>query len=316
MQGTVSANLSFSQSGKPDIRHSSMGRNGTFWTPPQNHSSNFADLVDNKKLPKPNKAPAANNCNSSKASAKNLDSPLSSLVQDRSVRFVKPIKNGRSIAARPLVQPTGGSHSVVQRNGIHFNVQTTISSKRLHASGNPLPHWSHIEKDTPRNATSSQVAKSCHAPIDPNAAKDRKDRRRHGGANNALSSIDVSLPSQNEFQSDEFDLHDRKTHSRINEMLEQVYRSSIPHIARLSREEYAFVRFSQDLPDGEKFSVKIEKRASEVYCFFISPDPSVRNLLKNSMNKTLTMFRDLFPPGMKFSGKICLSFRDLYSSNS
>ena len=106
----------------------------------------------------------------------------------------------------------------------------------------------------------------------------------------------------NDFQTpDEFVSYNREKSLQQDNLLKSVSDGITPRISQLTKDGYVAIRFSQDLPDGKKYSVKIEKEQNEVHFSFISSDSLPVRYLEHTMSSLINLLQDSFPSEVTLS---------------
>lgn len=291
-------------------RHNALGKNGTFWMPPKS-SSSFAEIMgSNKKAAKTKQFNGSTFKTDAKSSSNNSqpirDQPHQ-VTEAKVPRFlnqsshVKFLSNNRPARSPHVSSLTTNPNSLSQHssklNSFAPAVNKATQMVVLDKTTSFKPNYSAPLKNSFHYKESGQ--------------NDEKRRGKGGGANRATPDCDAKLEC-NDFQtSDEFVSYKREKSLYQDQFLKSVSDGITPRICQLNKEGYFAIRFSQDLPDGKKYSVKIEKEQNEVHFSFISSDSHTRNLLEQTMSSLINLLKDSFPSEVTMRGRILSSFSEI-----
>lgn len=310
MENLITTKTSSLTGGGVSPRHNPLGKNGTFWMPPKS-SSSFAEVMGTKKKvanpEQSNRSTVKSKVQSTLRNPPPMDHRTKNVVESQKPRFfnqsngVKLLSSGNSVRS-PLIssfitKPNASSSHLAKLNSF-----ASVVNKNAHA----VP----LDKTTAYKSNHLTQLKSSFLYKD-TGQKEEKRRGRGGGANRASLDCDAPLDSKSFLAPDEFDSNNKeKSHLRDN-LLKSVSEGITPRISQLNKEGYVAIRFSQDLPDGKKYSVKIEKQEKEVRFNFISPDPSTRKILEHTMTSLINLLRDSFPSEVNIVGRTLKSFSEI-----
>ena len=308
MDNVVSTKLTTGKGGPGIPRHSSVGKNGTFWMPPKSAPASFAEVMGSKKNPSKQTKSSQNN----KTSHAGLPKVIPQVGGSRGNQSAKPSVGKFTNPAKSEMQFSQSKQGKV------FKLARTVlkDGARAPQTANPLASSPSAfnpsslfltEKQTFNKA--SFLAYTKHAFYCKNSeGKEEKERRKGGGANHA-SARDYGITTDN--QDESFDFQHRERSSPSDNLVLSFTSGILPRLSQISKDGYSAVRFSQDLPDGGKYSVKIEKFDDEVRFNFISPDSRIRDLLDETMDTILQTVRSSLSSDTKLTGEIFSSYRDL-----
>ncbi len=310
MENFNTPRVSFPTGGAIVPRHNALGKNGTFWMPPKS-SSSFAEIMgSNKKAAKTNQSNGSTLKTEPKSSSSNPQ-PTSHqprhITQPNVRRFlnqashVKLLSSDRP-ARNPHISSVTTKHNSSSSNSPKQNSFAPVANKAA-----PMVV---LDKTTANKSNYSGPLKNAFH-YKESGQNDEQRRRKGGGANHATSDCNAKLDS-NDFQTpDEFVSYKREKSLQQDNLLKSVSDGITPRISQLTKDGYVAIRFSQDLPDGKKYSVKIEKEQNEVHFSFISSDSHTRKILKHTMSSLINLLQDSFPSEVTLRGRILSSFSEI-----
>lgn len=265
--------------------HQSVGKNGTFWLPPEsqnNFSSKLKNLIKNPKT-------TENSAKQTQSNSSNVPSNQGSLAKSSSSPATSP--NGN------LNSQSRGTTSASSTNTSHPSGSTSAvnSSRSIHS---PLPPISTRNGDTSvlNSITTNRVLdkkgdaldgtlrdKDNHQQVGEKAEEEGQQKNgRHGTKNAQLVSTMALFENIDTFvtqvitraKSDNcFNQHSLK-------ILERIAREVAAKLAYLDKNDRKVVRMAIDLPNGSPLSIRIEQNASNLSLSFISDDSESVEVLK------------------------------------
>jgi hypothetical protein len=263
----------------PKIGHQTIGKNGSFWLPPDMQASSFHSHLKNYQGAK--QPPAQSNIDDQRTSVKgHKPSVLTSSNQSERAS----LRPNRS-TAKQFGLPAAKNHfpadtkGTITKSGIHSpsngnllgqirNVGTKLIPFSVPTKAHPVqpssPLLSHKSSVIVKNRSSEAMERDVKETITSKSLRRyldmREDEGRRDGAKSASSGlseesaagkfkkIDLDLESL-----DLSDLHFNQSFS------ESVLQKLLPLLAHNSRKETDIVRFSYDLPDGNQATIRLEK---------------------------------------------------------
>ena len=310
MENLNTPKVSFPTGGAVVPRHNALGKNGTFWMPPKS-SSSFAEIMgSNKKVAKTNQFNGPTLKTEAKSSSSNSQ-PTSHqprhLTETNVRSFLNQANHVKFLSSdRPVRSP--------------YLSSATTKPDSLSPNAPKLNSIIPVAKKTAPIVVSDKITankSSCPGPLKnsfhykESGQNDEKRRRKGGGANCAILDSNAKSDS-NDFQtSDEFFSYKREKSLEQDNLLKSVSDGITPRISQLTKEGYVAIRFSQDLPDGKKYSVKIEKEQNEVCISFISSDSNTRKMLERTMSSLINLLQGSFSNEVTLRGRILSSFSEI-----
>jgi len=288
----------------PKIGHQTIGKNGSFWLPPDMQASSFHSHLKNYQGAK--QQPAQSNIDDPRASGKGPKPsglPASNQPGGGILRANKSMANhhGLTTAKNHFPADTQGTHT---KNSIHSSSKGNLFGQVRHVgtqlapfsvptkahpvqSSSPLLslNSSVTVKNRPREATERDVkemipSKSLRRYLDVGGDGGRKDgtKSASGGLSEestagTFKKVDLDLESL-----DLSDLHFNQSFS------ESVLQKLLPLLDHNSRKETDVVRFSYDLPDGNQATIRLEKVHDQLDVAVVCPNHENYPWLKESLD--------------------------------
>lgn len=279
--------------------HQSVGKNGTFWLPPEsqnNFSSKLKNLIKNPKTSdnpakpaqsKPSNAPS-NQGSLVKSSSLPETSPKSNVNgQNRGVTVAStmntshPSGNTNAVNLSRSIHPP--LHPVSPRNG-DTSVLNNISTNRVLDKKGDAIEGSLRDKEN-------------HQQVGENVEEERQQKNgRHGTKNAHLASIMSLFENIDTFVTQVITRakSDNCFNQRSLKTLEYIAREVAAKLAYLDKNDRKVVRMAIDLPNGSPLSIRIEQNSSNLSLSFISDDSEsvevlkyIRDLLTGSKDNSL-----------------------------
>lgn len=310
MQPLVHNNLAAQKPNSGLVKHQAVGKNGTFWMPPKTSGSSFSEVMGTKKKSL-NSGKLQNVIKKNFNESKNADNKSGNAVGQRKFK-TQELKNLNQLKTSVTVKMNkvgkfSNQPNILNRQSSHIHSARPINRNlnlpnSIQALVNDKQH-----SFKPHNLTALKfglIKKD-------SGTKEEKERRKGGGADNATISSDVlkSLHRDESFQG--FHSRDQRESFVPENCLQSITREVSARISEVTTEKSTVLRFSQDLPNGGKYSVKIEKFNNEISISFITPDPDFRNLLQTSLNGMIQIFEETLPSSSIVNGHIFSSYREL-----
>tara|TARA_B100000927_G_C16458994_1_gene467066 strand:- start:869 stop:1828 length:960 start_codon:yes stop_codon:yes gene_type:complete len=272
--------------------HQQVGKNGSFWLPPEAKSEGFSTKLrdaDSKLGGKNDTKAALKNKVQTPAQAKikhsvreraetvlpQKSAPNSSFgkttpVQSRSKAFPFKSITGRGIGRQTLAIPNAIEPLLTQNQGLPTN-QTFKGNLR-------------------DSGIQSMLLKN---EVNPDAEAEVRDKRRnssHGIKSAFNEDMEVSFKTQLSLEvvGRELTAVSKKSSSQTRSFFEFAGKELLPRIAYFAKHDKKVVRFAMDLPNGSKLGVRIEKSKSGLrLCLISSDEKSQKNLeeLKGLLNE-------------------------------
>ena len=297
-------------------KHQSVGKNGTFWLPPKTTSTSFDEVMGSSKKTSNDKSSAksfentkqseskSNKQNQTITYSKKVQCPLVKNANVAKVSFQQLPKNSSNLS-----HPSASSHGVQSLLPKHINRNIQI----LHTD--KINHASNFDNKNTNKLNHTEPSKYVWSGKD-SGAKEEKNRRKGGGTNIATNLKDADNSIQSEGNPDGFDPNDRRDCQLQAQLGHSIIQGFSSRISRFAKDGFTVLRFSQDLPNGGKYSVKIEKANNEMLIHFISDQPMIRTLLESSMDSMIQVFKSSLSPHTNISSRILSSYRELTQTNS
>lgn len=262
--------------------HKSVGKNGSFWLPPEStnsFSSKLKDFSSNKSRPVPknqNKNSSPSDLSSRHAEGGRTQSKL--IVTQKLSRSVNSAKSNilQSTISNSNVKNTNGSTLQTQANLLP---QTTLPDTLL-SNKNQVTRGG--EKKPQGNDNLLSKDKEHQIVGDKEEQEGQKNGRDHGTKDATLSNLMYMTERLNLIFTQAASM--AKSENRFEEkslkLLEHLAREVVSKIATLDKNESKIVRMAFDLPNGSSLSVRIEKSASNLSISFITEDSEAQEVIE------------------------------------
>ena len=262
--------------------HKSVGKNGSFWLPPEStnsFSSKLKDFSSNKSRQVPknhNKNSPPSDLSSRYAEGGRTQSKL--IVTQKLSRSVNSAKSNilQSTISNSHVKNTNGSTLQTQTNLLP---QTTLQDTLL-SNKNQVTRGG--EKKPQGNDNLLSKDKEHQIVGDKEEQEGQKNGRDHGTKDATPSNLMYMTERLNLIFTQAASM--AKSENRFEEkslkLLEHLAREVVSKIATLDKNESKIVRMAFDLPNGSSLSVRIEKSASNLSISFITEDSEAQEVVE------------------------------------
>ena len=262
--------------------HKSVGKNGSFWLPPEStnsFSSKLKDFSSNKSRPVPknqNKNSSPSDLSSRHAEGGRTQSKL--IVKQKLSRSVNSAKSNilQSTISNSHIKNTNGSTLQTQTNLLP---QTTLQDTLL-SNKNQVTRGG--EKKPQGNDNLLSKDKEHQIVGDKEEQEGQKNGRDHGAKDATPSNLMYMTERLNLIFTQAASM--AKSENRFEEkslkLLEHLAREVVSKIATLDKNESKIVRMAFDLPNGSSLSVRIEKSTSNLSISFITEDSEAQEVIE------------------------------------
>ena len=262
--------------------HKSVGKNGSFWLPPEStnsFSSKLKDFSSNKSRQVPknhNKNSSPSDLSSRHAEGGRTQSKL--IVTQKLSRSVNSAKSNilQSTISNSHIKNTNGSTLQTQTNLLP---QTTLQDTLL-SNKNQVTRGG--EKKPQGNDNLLSKDKEHQIVGDKEEQEGQKNGRDHGTKDATLGNLMYMTERLNLIFTQAASM--AKSENRFEEkslkLLEHLAREVVSKIATLDKNESKIVRMAFDLPNGSSLSVRIEKSASNLSISFITEDSEAQEVIE------------------------------------
>jgi hypothetical protein len=297
-------------------KHQSVGKNGTFWLPPKTTSTSFDEVMGSSKKPSNGKSSAKSFENSKQSESKsNKQNPTIAISKKIESPLVKNI-NVAKVSYQQLPKNLSNlSHRSASSHRVHSLLPKDINRNSQILHTDKINHAANFDHKNTNKLNHTEPSKYVWSGKD-SGAKEEKNRRKGGGTDIATNLKDADNPIQSEGNMDGFDPNDPRDCDLQAKLGHSIVQGFSTRISRFAKDGFTVLRFSQDLPNGGQYSVKIEKANNEMLIHFISDQPIIRTLLENSMDSMIQVFKSSFSTQTNISSRILSSYRELTQTNS
>ena len=263
--------------------HKSVGKNGTFWLPPESANSFSSKLKDLSKknprsLPKnPQNAPASPAVRAKQGGSPNAQS---NLTVSRNLNRPTTVRNSH------ILQSTQ-SHSKPKNlsNNSGVQVQPNLLPRAFHGDGSIIGKNQvsrGVEKKSSESENLLSKDKENQMLVGDKEEHEGQKNTKHHGAKNAFSDLMHMTERLNLIFTQAASI--AKSESRLEEkslkLLEDLAREVATKIALLEKDESKIVRMAFDLPNGSALSVRIEQTPSNLSISFITQDAETQDVIE------------------------------------
>ena len=263
--------------------HKSVGKNGTFWLPPESANSFSSKLKDLSKknprsLPKnPQNAPASPAVRAKQGGSPNAQS---NLTVSRNLNRPATVRNSH------ILQSTQ-SHSKPKNlsNNSGVQVQPNLLPRAFHGDGSIIGKNQvsrGVEKKSSESENLLSKDKENQMLVGDKEEHEGQKNTKHHGAKNAFSDLMHMTERLNLIFTQAASI--AKSESRLEEkslkLLEDLAREVATKIALLEKDESKSVRMAFDLPNGSALSVRIEQTPSNLSISFITQDAETQDVIE------------------------------------
>ena len=263
--------------------HKSVGKNGTFWLPPESANSFSSKLKDLSKknprsLPKnPQNAPASPAVRAKQGGSPNAQS---NLTVSRNLNRPATVRNSH------ILQSTQ-SHSKPKNlsNNSGVQVQPNLLPRAFHGDGSIIGKNQvsrGVEKKSSESENLLSKDKENQMLVGDKEEHEGQKNTKHHGAKNAFSDLMHMTERLNLIFTQAASI--AKSENRLEEkslkLLEDLAREVATKIALLEKDESKIVRMAFDLPNGSALSVRIEQTPSNLSISFITQDAETQDVIE------------------------------------
>ena len=263
--------------------HKSVGKNGTFWLPPESANSFSSKLKDlskkNSRSPSknPQNNPALPNVQSKQDGSANAKS---NLTVSRNLNRPATVRNSQ------ILQSTQ-SHSKPKNlsNNSGVQVQPNLLPRAFHGDGSIIGKNQvsrGVEKKSSESENLLSKDKENQMLVGDKEEHEGQKNTKHHGAKNAFSDLMHMTERLNLIFTQAASI--AKSESRLEEkslkLLEDLAREVATKIALLEKDESKIVRMAFDLPNGSALSVRIEQTPSNLSISFITQDAETQDVIE------------------------------------
>jgi len=263
--------------------HKSVGKNGTFWLPPESANSFSSKLKDLSKknprsLPKnPQNAPASPAVRAKQGGSPNAQS---NLTVSRNLNRPATVRNSH------ILQSTQ-SHSKPKNlsNNSGVQVQPNLLPRAFHGDSSIIGKNQvsrGVEKKSSESENLLSKDKENQMLVGDKEEHEGQKNTKHHGAKNAFSDLMHMTERLNLIFTQAASI--AKSESRLEEkslkLLEDLAREVATKIALLEKDESKIVRMAFDLPNGSALSVRIEQTPSNLSISFITQDAETQDVIE------------------------------------
>jgi len=263
--------------------HKSVGKNGTFWLPPESANSFSSKLKDLSKknprsLPKnPQNAPASPAVRAKQGGSPNAQS---NLTVSRNLNRPATVRNSH------ILQSTQ-SHSKPKNlsNNSGVQVQPNLLPRAFHGDGSIIGKNQvsrGVEKKSSESENLLSKDKENQMLVGDKEEHEGQKNTKHHGTKNAFSDLMHMTERLNLIFTQAASI--AKSESRLEEkslkLLEDLAREVATKIALLEKDESKIVRMAFDLPNGSALSVRIEQTPSNLSISFITQDAETQDVIE------------------------------------
>jgi len=263
--------------------HKSVGKNGTFWLPPESANSFSSKLKDLSKknarsLPKnPQNASASPAVRAKQGGSPNAQS---NLTVSRNLNRPATVRNSH------ILQSTQ-SHSKPKNlsNNSGVQVQPNLLPRAFHGDSSIIGKNQvsrGVEKKSSESENLLSKDKENQMLVGDKEEHEGQKNTKHHGAKNAFSDLMHMTERLNLIFTQAASI--AKSESRLEEkslkLLEDLAREVATKIALLEKDESKIVRMAFDLPNGSALSVRIEQTPSNLSISFITQDAETQDVIE------------------------------------
>ncbi|NBU86562.1 MAG: hypothetical protein EBS13_04480 [Verrucomicrobia bacterium] len=263
--------------------HKSVGKNGTFWLPPESANSFSSKLKDlsKKNSRSPSKNPQNNPALSSLQTKQDGSANAkSNLTVSRNLNRPATVRNSQ------ILQSTE-SHSKPKNlsNNSGVQVQPNLLPRAFHGDGSIIGKNQvsrGVEKKSSESENLLSKDKENQMLVGDKEEHEGQKNTKHHGAKNAFSGLMHMTERLNLIFTQAASI--AKSESRLEEkslkLLEDLAREVATKIALLEKDESKIVRMAFDLPNGSALSVRIEQTPSNLSISFITQDAETQDVIE------------------------------------
>ena len=284
--------------------HKSVGKNGTFWLPPESANSFSSKLKDlsRKNSRSPSKNPLNNPAPPNLQAKQEGGNAQSNLTLSRSQNSPVTARNTH------ILQSTQShSNSKNVKTGAGVLTQSNLLPRAIHAdnsviSKNQVTRW--VEKKSPESENLLSKDKENQLLVGDKEEHEGQKNTKHHGAKDALTSDLMYMTERLNLiftQAASIAKSENRLEEKSLKLLEDLSREIATKIALLEKDESKIVRMAFDLPNGSALSVRIEQTPSNLSISFITQDSETQDVIQfiqelvgrdqsNSNSSTISVF--------------------------
>lgn len=264
--------------------HQHVGKNGSFWLPPELKTEAFSKnlKVADSKFDKKNLPKAEVKAKTGHPTQTKHRNPLqgkSDLVSKSDFPSKTNLDSKTQVArnAKPVHNKAFSSKS--------FSAPTFVLPKRDSLNNqNLLPLIKQSQNSNLRDSgTQSMILKT---EVNPDADREVYDNRRNSshGIKSAYSDHDMEVSFKTQLSLEhvgrEITSVSRESNHQARSFFEFAGKEILPRIAYFCKQDKKVVRFAMDLPNGSKLGVRLEKSKNRLNLCFISSDDHSQKMLE------------------------------------
>ena len=262
--------------------HKSVGKNGSFWLPPEStnsFSSKLKDFSGNKS-----RQVHKNHTNNSSASDLSSKHAERGHVQS-SIKVAQKLSRSANSVKSNILQPTISNSHVKIITGSTLLTQTnlvpqTTLSDTLISNKNQVTRGG--EKKLQGNDNLLSKDKEHQIVGDKEEQEGQKNGRDHGAKDAAPSNLMYMTERLNLIfiQAASMAKSENRFEDKSLKLLEHLAREVVSRLASFKKNESKIVRMAFDLPNGSSLSLRIEKSASNLSISFITEDSEAQEVIE------------------------------------
>jgi hypothetical protein len=284
--------------------HKSVGKNGTFWLPPESANSFSSKLKDlsRKNSRSPSKNPLNNPAPPNLQAKQEGGNAQSNLTLSRS-------QNSPATARNTHILQSTQSHSNSKnlKTGARVQTQSNLLPRAIHAD-NSVISKNQVTRGVEKKSSESEnlLSKDKENQLlvgDKEEHEGQKNTKNHGAKDALTSDLMYMTERLNLIFTQAASI--AKSENRLEEkslkLLEDLSREIATKIALLEKDESKIVRMAFDLPNGSALSVRIEQTPSNLSISFITQDSETQDVIQfiqelvgrdqsNSNSSTISVF--------------------------
>tara|TARA_Y100000287_G_C14218855_1_gene355060 strand:+ start:217 stop:1173 length:957 start_codon:yes stop_codon:yes gene_type:complete len=264
--------------------HKSVGKNGTFWLPPESANSFSSKLKDLSK--KNSRSPSKNSQNNpalpnAQAKQDGSANAKSNLTVSRNLNRTETPRNSH------ILQSTQ-SHSKPKKvsNNSGVQVQSNLLPRALHGDSSIIGKNQvsrGVEKKSPETENLLSKDKENQMLVGDKEEHEGQKNTKHHGAKDAFSSDLMHMTERLNLiftQAASIAKSENRLEDKSLKLLEDIAREVATKIALLEKDESKIVRMAFDLPNGSALSVRIEQTPSNLSISFITQDAETQDVIE------------------------------------
>ncbi len=282
--------------------HQQVGKNDSFWLPPESKSEAFShklkaahSKLGEKKLPQSedNRKGVGSRTKARNPSQINGGSVTKSGLP---AKTSKPAKLG-VVSGEKVKVPNAFSARNTSPQSFVLHKAEALTHQNF-----SLPLNNSFKVNLRDSGTPFMVSKN---EVNPDADSEVQDNRRNlsHGTKSALVSDDMEVSFKTQLSLElagrELTAVSKESSSQIRTFFEFAVKELLPRIAYFAKQDKKVVRFAMDLPNGSKLGVRLEKSKNSLNLCFISSDDHSQKLLEQ-----LRIILDKFSQGESGYGQL------------